>query len=129
MDEDKGGAKFNKSKKSLVITLPVLPLPRPPVAPPDSQPLVTELTSNNESSEQTNEVEESESHDTEEEVVAKDEKVESVESAVGGDWSSTGEWQLPPFNYNQDDSNVFFVLYTPGVNRASMVSHFDEHQV
>lgn len=128
MDEDKGGAKFNKSKKSLVITLPVLPLPRPPVTPPDSRPLVTELTSNDESSERTNQVEESESHDTED-VSAKGDKAESVESTVGGDWSSVVEWQLPPFNYHQDDSTVFFVLYTAGVKRASMVSHFDEHKV
>ena len=131
MNEDKGSAKFNKSKKSLVITLPVLPLPRPPPAPHrQDRPLVTELTSTDESSEQTNELEENESCDTNENVT-EDEQREKVESwaQMVKDWSSVGEWQVPPFNYHQDDSTVSFVLYTSGVKKASMVSHFDEHQV
>ena len=57
------------------------------------------------------------------------EEVVGVVQEVTKEWSSKGEWLCPPFSYRQDDNTVFFVLYTPGVKKSSLVSHFDEHKV
>jgi len=55
IEEDKGGAKFDKVKKSLTITLPVVPLQ---TTLPAENPLVTEVAT-----ESINQVQEPESHD------------------------------------------------------------------
>ena len=52
-----------------------------------------------------------------------------VVQEVTKDWSSKQEWLRPPFSYRQDDNTVFFVLFTSGVKKSSMVSHFEEHEV
>lgn len=149
IDEDKGSAKFNKSKQALVITLPVLPQQQPDLLTPKT-PLISEITS----PESTNETQDSESHDqkdiegeiieTEEipietsSVQLPDQKQGSIEGqspqlaasmSVTKEWTSKGDWICPPFSYRQDEVNVCFVLHTPEVKKPSLVSYFDEHYV
>lgn len=103
------------------------------MAPP-TRPLVSELSSTDASSELTNitAADKVESHDNKEAVAPKDvqqEDLVGVVQEVTKDWSSKQEWLTPPFSYRQDDNAVFFVLYTSGVKKSSMVSHFEEHEV
>lgn len=147
VDDEKGKAKFDKSKETLTVTLPVLP----PVDQPDLvdipvRPLVSELPLESENEivikeEESLKVDEgvkrnsnslleddSTGEPTNQDMVEKS-CDKGVSSLVTEEWTSVGEWSCPPFSYRQDDSGVTFVLYTPNVKEQSLVSSFDQSYV
>ena len=149
MDQNNGKAKFDKSKKCLIVTLPVLPASPPP--PPPSP--MSELTNQNTESESrdighrleeesTNQIVES---DTEEQTVAdeNDEKSKSPTTTSSDDltnhntaageshmtWISQGDWTAPSFTYRQDNERVVIVLHSTDIKSSTVVHHYDQHQV
>jgi len=132
VDSDRGTAKFDKSRSSLTVTLPVIPVTEPIVEPVTGPALVTELPAQNDPTELPDGA-----HNHTESVQADQDTNQppgAGEPANGGleaslDWSSTGHWTCPQFSYKQDDSTVSFVLHTPAVNEKSMVANFDKDTV
>lgn len=152
MDEEKGRAKFDKKKKCLTITLPVIPQK---TTPPPVKPLVTEITAESANQEQESESCDLESMSTNQSTVPTEHKAavrdspddantsgskssltsaanetgsQSHDSHMTQQWS-LGAWHCPPFSYQQDEEHVSFVLHTAGVKKSTMVSHFDQLSV
>ena len=146
-----GKAKFDKSKKCLIVTLPVLPAsPSPPPTSPHPSPM-SELTNQNTESESRDighRLEEESTNqivDTKEQTVA-DENGEKSKSptttpsdnltnhntAAGEShmtWTSRGDWTAPSFTYRQDNERVVFVLHSTEIKSSTVVHHYDQHQV
>ena len=143
VDDEKGKAKFDKAKKTLTVTLPVLP----PVDQPDLvdvpvRPLVSEipLESENETVIEDEGVTHNGNSDLslkEDDFIGEPTNQDAVgkscdnrsSSHVTEEWTSVGDWSCPPFSYRQDESSVTFVLYTPCVKEQSLVSNFDQSYV
>ena len=151
VDQNNGKAKFDRSKKCLIVTLPVLPA-SPPPPPPSPHPSPTsELTNQNAESESRDigHLSEEESTnqivDTEEQTVAdeNDEKSKSPTMTSSDDltnhntaaagshmtWTSRGGWTAPLFTYRQDNDRVVFVLHSTEIKSSTVVHHYDQQQV
>ncbi len=143
VDSDKGTAKFDKAKRVLTVTLPVLSPPPVQIPPFVPKPLVSELEPVEESEAQlTNQDEDKRSHDIPDAVNLNGDDG-SAECAPSADranhtsdsiptmeeWTSTGEWCCPPLSYRQDESSVTFVLNTPNVKQGSFVTNFSQNSV
>ncbi len=154
VNDEKAKAKFDKTKRVLTITLPVVPPPPPPpqsFEPPCQPPLVSEIhqdATNQPSQEHENILEPLNRQDEDESCVSVNGNKENKEAESSedpppelnetnqssafhqGEWSSTGgEWVCPPFSYRQEDDTVAFCLHTPGVKENTLVKHFDDHCV
>lgn len=159
IDEEKGSAKFDKTKKILTVTLPVLPPPAththlPPAGliQEDADVSDSDKTQPLENgSSETARADEEEGGLTPEGVSVGDPllsesppnisptpavdqeqqqpEVDTPVQAPQDDWTSTGEWVCPPFSYRQEDSVVVFCLHTASAKEKTLVKYFDEYFV
>lgn len=151
IDEEKARAKFDKPKKVLTVTLPVVPLPetRPQQQPPTAATDPVEVQEEEERRVETNgqslceEVADRAAADNgpgEGEEVSQESSVDLQESQelepeavvapqTQGHWVSKGEWVCPAFSYRQEDTLVVFCLHTPQTTENSIVKCFSEHSV
>ena len=138
VDEDKGSAKFDKSKKSLTITLPVIPLETPPIP----------FAANGVSSADTNGHYDSSKQNNQNSLIeVLDEKVNSCagETVSGPDCKSSSEkkicplfgtaqvkskfpenvkWQVPDYQFSQDNETLTFILKVHNAENASVDVNF-----
>ena len=128
MNEEFAKAKFDKSSRTLVITLPVLP----PVTPPMPHPHLTN-SAPTVLVEELKEVEspngdESSSRDSKDN---RDAEIQSqpVIPSVRPDWSVNESWKCPPFSYRQNEDCISFVLHVAIVKANTVTSHFDQYSV
>ena len=152
-----GKAKFDKAKKCLTVTLPILPPSPPPSLTPEStnhnsesescdkgSQSGDEATNHIASPEPTSEhrlITELSTDKTEDSTVAQSQAdMTSPDNSTNHDtdvhsstspmiWMSRGEWSAPQFSYRQDDERVVFVLHSTNVKTQTLVHHSDEHQV
>ncbi|RUS80339.1 hypothetical protein EGW08_011908 [Elysia chlorotica] len=130
VDEDKGSAKFDKSKKTLTITLPVIPLETPPIP----------FVANGESSTTDNGHDVNNSQNSLIEVL--DEKVTGVaggsvtdqdlpesletqrcqhsETSTKSKFPLNVKWLVPDYQFSQDNETLTFILKVHNAENASV---------
>ncbi|GFR57843.1 protein kintoun [Elysia marginata] len=137
VDEDKGSAKFDKSRKTLTITLPVIPLETPPI------PFATNMDSK--TTDEINGQDVNSNHAPLIEVL--DEKLndnaEQINSTPGHldnsnrksckdsgqvktkpKFPDNVKWQLPDYQFSQDNETLTFILKVHNAESSSVDVHF-----
>lgn len=124
--DDKSNAKFNKYNSTLVITLPVQPLP-PPVVPSHglSDPGVATDESTNEIAVCNGSV----STELEGGSAEIGEGTHDTKQEVKSDWSTQGTWVCPEFSYTQETDVVSYLLHVKCVNKSTLIQYFNENVV
>lgn len=123
IDEDNGVAKFHKSNKALVLTLPVIPLPvEPNITLPLSDNSNGVLEFNDDKSLSLED-------DMNSSNVEESNTEKPAQDKIKPDWSVVEQWQCPPFSFYQEKDNVSFVLDVPNVKASTITNYFDEKSV
>ncbi|XP_074662466.1 protein kintoun-like [Tubulanus polymorphus] len=153
IDENSGTAKFDKSKKRLAVTLPVIPLSNHDLSSsstaetnsdeaivqdqPVPAPLIEVLSSSEQVSEPSPAPVSRINGTTENEIVAEKSNLTTIESHApatskdiwgDADVSSTAviRYSFPGFDCNQDLQTVSYVLHVKNVDRDSVTKTFDQ---
>lgn len=131
VDDENGSAKFDKSKKSLIVTLPVLPAEVPELPSfldkngDTSQSLIEELPPLEQATGQDlPPLEKIDRSDISEEVGQKIEEIAISEEAHGKQKSLPVTYNSPDYDYNQDTETITFVFHVKNVKDDSVCRSF-----